>query len=79
MIINSTYTYGSLLNAMRLAFENGFKSDPKAFWEESILELKYYDKNPIPEGGEEYPYDEKGGWLPGKEWLQDIEDGKIRY
>lgn len=79
MIINSTFTYGSLLNAMRDGFERHVKDDPVVFWERCILSLKYYDKNPIPKGGEEYPYDEKGGWLPGKEWLQDIEDGKIRY
>ncbi len=74
MVINSRYTYEALLYSMREAFDKGFKSDPRAFWKEGILSLKYYDKNPIPEGGEDYPYDEKGGWLSGKEWLQEIED-----
>lgn len=76
MIINSTYTYASLLNAMREAFENGVDFDRRAWWDRQILSLRHYHRNPIPEGGEDYPYDEDGGWLPGKEWLHKIEDGQ---
>lgn len=76
MIINSTFDYAMLLYAMRDGFDRQVDDDPRAYWERAIHSLRTYDKNPIPEGGEDYPYDDTGGWLAGKEWLQEIEDGR---